>query len=75
MQNMTITVPPEVAQWARVWAARHASSVSKLVGDLLRQKMEDEAGYEAAMKQYLSLKPVALKQSGRYPLRDELHER
>ncbi|MBI4472321.1 MAG: hypothetical protein HY646_06610 [Acidobacteria bacterium] len=72
---MTITVEEEVLRWAKVWAARHDSSVSRLVGDLLRQKMLDEEGYEAAMARYLSQPPRVLKKSGRYPRREEVHAR
>ncbi|HEY3352843.1 MAG TPA: DUF6364 family protein [Polyangia bacterium] len=75
MRNITITVEEEVARWARVWAAEHESSVSRLVGELLRQRMEEEAGYEAAMKQYLASRAVRLKRAGSYPRREELHER
>lgn len=75
MKNVTISLEEQVAQWARIWAARHNSSVSRLVGEMLRQRMLEEQGYEAAMKQYLSSRPKELKQTGSYPERAELHER
>lgn len=75
MKNVTITLDEEVAQWARIWAAKHHTSVSRLVGEMLRRRMLEEEGYEAAMKQYLTAKPVLLKRQGKYPSRDELHER
>ena len=75
MKNMTITVEEEVARWARVWAARHNTSVSRLVGELLRQRMLEDRGYRGAMKQYLSRSPAPLKASGAYPSREELHDR
>lgn len=76
MKNITITVEEQVARWARVWAARHNSSVSKLVGELLKDKMEREQGYQSAMKRDLARGPIALKSEGMtYPTRDALHER
>ena len=38
MKSITITVDEEVARWARVWAAQQNTSVSRLVGELLRQR-------------------------------------
>ncbi len=72
---MTITLDEEVADWARVWAAKSRSSVSRLVGELLKQRMQEESGYHVAMKQFLSEKPSMLKKSGKYPSREEVHER
>ncbi len=72
---MTITLDEEVADWAKVWAAKSRSSVSRLVGELLKQRMQEETGYHVAMKQFLSEKPCMLKKSGKYPSREELHER
>lgn len=75
MKNVTITLDEEVAQWARIWAAKHDTSVSRLVGELLHQRMLEERGYEACMEQFLAAKPRRLKRSGKYPSRRELHER
>jgi hypothetical protein len=49
--------------------------VSQALGDLLKRMMKENSGYTQAMQQFLSVKPVPLKKSGRYPNRDELHER
>ena len=75
MKNVTITIKEEVAQWARVWAARHNTSVSRLLGEMLEAKMREEQDFERAKKRYLSRKPVALKRSGKYPSREEIYER
>ncbi len=76
MKNITITVPESVAKWARVWAARNESSVSKLVGELLTTKMKEESAYEAAKKRYLNKPPQKLGRTGsRYPRRSDLHDR
>ena len=75
MKNVTVTLDEEVARWARILAAREEKSVSRLLGDVLREKMLEERGYGAAMKAYLSRKAKPLKRSGGYPSRDELHDR
>jgi len=75
MRNVTVTLEDEVARWARLLAAREEKSVSRLLGEVLREKMLAERGYDAAMKSYLARKPRRLKKSGGYPSRDELHER
>ena len=76
MKNVTIVLPEDVARWARIWAARHDTSVSRMLGEILSAKMEEDQGYESAMKAFLKRKPVALKEEGaRYPGRNEIHER
>ena len=77
MKNVTIPLEPEVARWARVYAAQHDTSVSRLLGEMLKQKMREERGYEAAMQAYFSLPRTGIiRQSGQiYPSRDEAHER
>jgi hypothetical protein len=50
-------------------------SVSRLVGELLREHMRAQATYEDAMWRYLARAPVLLKDAGhRYPTREELHD-
>jgi hypothetical protein len=76
MKNVTITLDEEVARWARIRAAEQDTSVSRLVGEMLREKMSNEQSYHSSMRRYLSRKPRPL--SGRrteYPGREELHER
>jgi hypothetical protein len=75
MKNMTITLEEEVADWARIWAAKSRSSVSRLVGELLKEKMQEEAGYRVAMNQFMTKRPIPLKKGSSYPSREELHER
>jgi hypothetical protein len=76
MRNVTITLEEEVARWARIRAAEEDTSVSRLVGELLREKMLDESDYQMSMQNYLSQLPCVLKKEcGRYPGRGELHER
>lgn len=76
MKNVTITLEDDVAQWAKVWAAKKNASVSRLLGKLLKEKMQQEEGYEIAMQQYLSTPATALKSTTQsYPSRDSLYER
>jgi hypothetical protein len=76
MKNVTITLDEEVARWARIKAAEQDTSVSRLVGEMLREKMTNKQSYQSSMKRYLSRKPRPLSQSGaRYPRREEIHER
>jgi hypothetical protein len=58
-----------------VWAARHDTSVSQLLGELLRERMLREEGYDVAMQHYLSVPPGRLKRAGRYPSREQVHDR
>jgi len=75
MKNVTITLDEEVARWARIWAAERETSVSRLVGEILRERMLRERDYESAMQEYLSA-PVQMISGGEpYPTRDELHDR
>jgi hypothetical protein len=75
MKNVTITFDEETARWARVEAAHRDMSVSRLIGELLREHMRAQATYEEAMRRYLVRAPVKLKDAGRYPGREELHDR
>ena len=56
-------------------AARHDTSVSRILGELLQERMLREEGHEAAMRQYLAVTPRALKTSGGHPTRTEARER
>ncbi|MBW1699076.1 MAG: hypothetical protein JRH18_23190 [Deltaproteobacteria bacterium] len=74
MKNVTITLDEEVAYWARIRAAEKNTSVSRLVGELLREKMLDEKNYRIAMQHYLSQPARMLKKPGeKYPDRENLY--
>jgi hypothetical protein len=74
LRNVTVTLEEEVARWARVYAARRDSSLSRVLADMLRERMSEEDNYEKAMRRALARKPF-LKTDGRYPSRQELHDR
>ena len=76
MKNVTITLDEEVARWARIRAAEQNTSVARLVGEMLREKMTAEQNYQIAMQQYLSRPPSVLKTPGKkLPAREELYDR
>jgi hypothetical protein len=74
LRNVTVTLEEDVAQWARIEAARRDTSVSRLLGALLRERMSGQDGYEQAMRRALGRKPF-LRSDGRYLTREEAHDR
>ena len=39
LRNVTVTLEEDVAQWARIEAARRDTSVSRLLGELLKERI------------------------------------
>ena len=74
LRNVTVTLEEDVAQWARIEAARRDTSVSRLLGGLLKERMAAQDGYERAMRRALARKPF-LRSDGRYLTREEVHDR
>lgn len=74
MTNVTITLEEEVAHWVRIRAAEQHTSVARYLGEILRQRMNEDQGYELAMRRFLDRKPSRIS-SGPYPRREELHDR
>lgn len=76
MKNVTITLDASTLQWARVSAAERGISVSRLVGEMLAEKMARENGYEKSMRQFLALRPVMPKNpAAPFLTREEAHDR
>jgi plasmid stability protein len=75
MRNVTVTIPDDVARWARVWAAEHDTSVSALLSRLLRETMERESRYASSMESFLVREPRPLSDGTGYPDRDSLYDR
>ena len=71
MKNVTITMEDSVAEWARMEAARRNTSVSRLVGELLAEKMRHDDTYERAMREALTFEPIPF--DGPYLSRDEIY--
>ena len=53
-QNITLSLPEEDLRAARVVAARRGTSVSQLLGRLLRELVERETGYAAARERSIA---------------------
>lgn len=74
MKNVTVTMEDSVADWARMEAARRNTSVSRLVGEVLAERMRHDDAYERAMREALEFKSWG-NSSGPYLTRDELYDR
>jgi hypothetical protein len=50
LRNVTVTLEEEVARWARIEAARLDTSVSQLLGDILKERFSasSNSAHEAA---------------------------
>ena len=74
MKNVTITVEEDVLEWARVKAARTNTSVSRLLGEWMKEKRQQEDAYEVAMRDALQFKSWG-KSDGPYLTREEMYDR
>lgn len=76
MKNVTITLDEQTAAWARVQAAERNTSLSRYVGELLRERMRHSREYEEAYQAFLAEKPLKLSGPWKpYPKREELYDR
>jgi len=76
MKNVTITLEEDVLRWAKIWAARHDTSVSRMLGEELRRKMLSEEQYDRARRRFQARVPKQLKPANTpYPSRESLYER
>lgn len=73
LRNVTVTLEENVARWARIEAARRETSVSRFLGEILREQMEENDEYEVAMRRALRRKPFL--KGGPYLSREEVHDR
>ncbi len=73
MRNVTVTMEDAVADWARMEAARRNTSVSRLVGELLAEKMRHDDAYERAMNEWLARPPLFTSDGQPHPKRDEIY--
>ncbi|TDM08621.1 MAG: CopG family transcriptional regulator [Ideonella sp. MAG2] len=74
MKNVTVTMEDAVADWARMEAARRNTSVSRLVGEMLAEKMRHDDAYERAMREALEFKSFGVSE-GPYLTREEMYRR
>lgn len=76
MKNITITLDDETAARARVEAAERNLSLSRYIGEVLREQMRGHDEYERAMRRFLARKPLPMRAPGeRLATREELHDR
>jgi len=74
LKNVTITLPEEVAHWARMRAADENTSVSRLVGKILEAQMRKSDDYQEAYRRWRELKPMDIDAEHRLT-REEAHAR
>ena len=74
MKNVTVSMEEGVADWARIEAARRNTSVSRLVGEMLAEKMRHDDAYERAMREALEFRSFGTS-VGPYLTRDEIYDR
>ena len=74
LKNITVTLEERAAKWARLEAGRQETSVSRLLGKILEERMAQEDDYEKAMRRALS-RDLSLKSDGKYLTREEVHDR
>ena len=73
MKNVTVTMEDSVAEWARIEAARRNTSVSRLLGELLAEKMRHDDAYERAMQEWLQRDLRFVSDGSPYPRREEIY--
>jgi hypothetical protein len=74
MKNVTVTMEDSVADWARMEAARRNTSVSRLVGELLAERMRHDDAYVRAMREALEFRSFGASK-GLYLTRDQIYDR
>ena len=75
LKNVTITLTEEVAKWARTKAAEQNTSVSKLVGRMLEEKMRQTDEYWTAYEQLKRIKPIPGFDASKRMTREQANER
>ena len=73
MKNVTVTMEDSVADWARMEAARRNTSVSRLVGEMLAEKMQRDDAYERAMQEWLQRDLSFTSDGAPYAKREEIY--
>ena len=74
LKNVTITVPEEVARWARRKAAEENLSVSKLVSRMLEVEMRRSDEYWRSYEEWKKLTEIDIDATHKLS-RDAAHER
>lgn len=75
MKNVTVSMDETVARWIRRAAADRETSVSRFVGDVLREKMAAEDQYARAMAEFMATEPTGGSGGQPLPEREARHDR
>jgi hypothetical protein len=75
LRNITITADEEVLRWAKHQAVEKGVSVSKLIGEILTEKMRRKDSYWEAFERWKKIKPVPGVDASQRWTREEVHER
>ncbi len=70
MKNVTITVEDATLEWVRIEAAKRNTSVSRLVGEMLTEKMQFDDAYARAQRDWLADTSSFTSSGQTYPVRD-----
>ena len=54
MKNVTITVEDATLEWIRIEAAKRNTSISRLVGEMLTDKMQFDDAYARASREWVA---------------------
>jgi hypothetical protein len=73
MRNVTITVEDATLEWVRIEAAKRNTSVSRLVGEMLTDKMQHDDAYARALREWVADTSSFNSGGVPYPERDALH--
>ena len=70
MKNVTITVEGATLEWVRIEAAKRNTSVSRLVGEMLTDKMQFDDAYARAQREWVADASAFNSGGAAYPQRD-----
>lgn len=73
MKNVTITMDEAVLEWARIEAAKRNTSVSRLVGELVADKMRHDDAYARALREWQNDATTFASGGQTYPVRELRH--
>ena len=73
MKNVTLTVDESALEWVRIEAAKRNTSVSRLVGEMLVEKMQREDAYVRAEREWLADDVTFTSTAQPYPRRVEIY--
>jgi hypothetical protein len=76
MKDVTVRLPDEAAAWLRARAAERKTSMSRILGEMVEERMRASSQYEAARQRFLTRTLRPLKNQGEeYPKREDLYDR